>query len=64
MQLNKPYKNLLLKKINPIKIYCLKKEGNKKNNKKAMASNTEGNYETLLFFLTCIENSLNQIGKD
>jgi hypothetical protein len=30
MQLNKPYKNLLLKNINPIKIYCLKKEGNKK----------------------------------
>jgi hypothetical protein len=41
MQLNKANKNLLLKKINPIKIYCLKKEGNPRKNKKASASNTE-----------------------
>jgi len=64
MQLNKPYKNLLLENINPIKIHCLKKQGNQKNNKKARASNTEGNYETLFLFLECIENNLNQIEKD
>jgi hypothetical protein len=50
MQLNKPNKNLFLKKINTIIICCLKKEGTRKTNNKAKTSNTEGNYETLIIF--------------
>jgi hypothetical protein len=41
---------------------CLNIErGTKRNNKKSRASNTEGNYETLLFIFNI--HNLNKIGK-